>query len=184
MFSDRSVRSTKSKEKCYTCRRQRIVCDAGKPSCMRCISRGVECLGYSATPIRWVAPTATPSSEAPSLSDSSHVRGRERRKRGRPKLFLMQGAPQRSRFGSDSLRSDEDLEPEKGTLSGSTSRTAAVLPSTNLIAAVCQQACSYIARDQIQRFLAHFFRVTTRCTRCSWSSPITVRDGRSTASLI
>ncbi|EAW22110.1 Zn(II)2Cys6 transcription factor [Aspergillus fischeri NRRL 181] len=157
MFGDGSVRFSKSKEKCYTCRRQRIVCDAGKPSCMRCTSRGVECLGYSATPIRWVAPTSTLSSEAPRPSDISHVKGQERRKRGRPKLFLMQGAPQSSRFGSDPPRSGEDLESEKGTQSGSTSRTAAVLASTNLITAVCWQACSSLARDQIQRFLGHFF---------------------------
>jgi hypothetical protein len=39
--------------------------------------------------------------------------------------------------------------------------------STNLIAAVCQQACSSLARDQVQRFLGHFFHATTRCIRCS-----------------
>lgn len=167
MFSDRSVRSTKSKEKCYTCRRQRIVCDAGKPSCMRCISRGVECLGYSATPIRWVAPTSSLSSEAPTPSNMSHIKGQERRKRGRPKLFLMQAAPRSSKDGSDPQRSDEELESQKGAHRGSTSRTAAVLPSTNLITTVCQPAYSSLARDQVQRFLGHFFRMTTICRRCS-----------------
>lgn len=167
MFSDRSVRSTKSKEKCYTCRRQRIVCDAGKPSCMRCISRGVECLGYSATPIRWVAPTSSLSSEAPTPSDMSHIKGQERRKRGRPKLFLMQAAPRSSKDGSDPQRSDEELESQKGARRGSTSRTAAVLPSTNLNTTVCQPAYSSLARDQVQRFLGHFFRMTTICRRCS-----------------
>ncbi|KAH2916552.1 hypothetical protein KXW73_004171 [Aspergillus fumigatus] len=128
MFSDRSVRSTKSKEKCYTCRRQRIVCDAGKPSCMRCISRGVECLGYSATPIRWVAPTSTLSSEAPTPSNISHIKGQERRKRGRPKLFLMQAAPRSSKDGSDPQRSDEELESQKAGVLVSRSRSSPTIP--------------------------------------------------------
>ncbi|RHZ56157.1 Zn(II)2Cys6 transcription factor [Aspergillus thermomutatus] len=136
MFSNEPVRSSvKSKAKCYTCRRQRIVCDAEKPSCRRCISRGVECLGYSATPIRWVAPTSTVSSETPGLSNKSLDNGQEKRKRGRPKLFLMQGAPQQpSGSQSDPHRSDQNLEAEQGTHEWKHRRDGVVTGELDLIA--------------------------------------------------
>jgi hypothetical protein len=166
MFSDGSVHSTKSKAKCYTCRRQRIVCDGGKPSCMRCISRGVECLGYSATPIRWVAPTSTLSSDAPKPTNISVAKDQERRKRGRPKLLLMQGAPQSSSsFQSNLHRSDKSLDSPKGTHEWKPSGADVTGELSNR--RELQQAFSGLARYQAQKFLRRFFHVTTRCIR--WS---------------
>jgi hypothetical protein len=38
---------------CYTCRRRRIVCDNGFPTCRKCRDAGKECLGYQ-KPLVWV----------------------------------------------------------------------------------------------------------------------------------
>ena len=38
---------------CYTCRRRRIVCDNGQPTCRKCRDAGKECLGYQ-KPLVWV----------------------------------------------------------------------------------------------------------------------------------
>lgn len=38
---------------CYTCRRRRIICDNGKPTCRKCRDAGKECLGYQ-KPLVWV----------------------------------------------------------------------------------------------------------------------------------
>lgn len=38
---------------CYTCRRRRIVCDNGFPTCRKCQNAGKECLGYQ-KPLVWV----------------------------------------------------------------------------------------------------------------------------------
>ncbi|ATY67014.1 Zn(2)-C6 fungal-type DNA-binding domain [Cordyceps militaris] len=39
--------ATKTRTGCITCRRRRIKCDEGAPSCKKCISTGRECEGYS-----------------------------------------------------------------------------------------------------------------------------------------
>ncbi|KAL4921906.1 fungal-specific transcription factor domain-containing protein [Aspergillus aurantiobrunneus] len=38
---------------CYTCRRRRIICDNGVPTCRKCRDAGKECLGYQ-KPLVWV----------------------------------------------------------------------------------------------------------------------------------
>ncbi|KAI9928919.1 hypothetical protein ASPWEDRAFT_372411 [Aspergillus wentii DTO 134E9] len=38
---------------CYTCRRRRIICDNGLPTCRKCRDAGKECLGYQ-KPLVWV----------------------------------------------------------------------------------------------------------------------------------
>ncbi|KAJ5684101.1 uncharacterized protein N7477_000446 [Penicillium maclennaniae] len=38
---------------CYTCRRRRIICDNGQPTCRKCRDAGKECLGYQ-KPLIWV----------------------------------------------------------------------------------------------------------------------------------
>jgi len=38
---------------CYTCRRRRIICDNGQPTCQKCRDAGKECLGYQ-KPLVWV----------------------------------------------------------------------------------------------------------------------------------
>lgn len=38
---------------CYTCRRRRVVCDNGLPTCRKCRDAGKECLGYQ-KPLVWV----------------------------------------------------------------------------------------------------------------------------------
>lgn len=38
---------------CYTCRRRRIICDNGLPTCRKCRDAGKECLGYL-KPLVWV----------------------------------------------------------------------------------------------------------------------------------
>lgn len=90
---------------CHTCRRQRLRCDATKPTCNKCATRGVECLGYGAQPILWVLPqTHAPagsrdkthdrvddSSSSSSSSSSQDLATGETtgKKRGRPRLVLM-----------------------------------------------------------------------------------------------
>lgn len=43
---------------CYTCRRRRIVCDNGLPTCRKCRNAGKECLGYQ-KPLVWVKGVAS-----------------------------------------------------------------------------------------------------------------------------
>jgi hypothetical protein len=43
---------------CYTCRRRRIKCDNGLPSCQKCQKTGRECLGYQ-KPLVWVKGVAS-----------------------------------------------------------------------------------------------------------------------------
>ncbi|KAK6376138.1 hypothetical protein LTS17_007389 [Exophiala oligosperma] len=58
---------------CLTCKRRRIKCDEGKPSCQRCLKSNIECGGYAPPKIRLFEPagsssssSAGPSSIAPS----------------------------------------------------------------------------------------------------------------------
>ncbi|KAK5190790.1 hypothetical protein LTR20_003039 [Exophiala xenobiotica] len=59
---------------CLTCKRRRIKCDEGKPSCQRCIKSNIKCTGYAPPKIRLFEPvssassSADPSSIAPSPS--------------------------------------------------------------------------------------------------------------------
>lgn len=90
---------------CHTCRRQRLKCDAAKPSCKKCATRGVECLGYGAQPILWVQPRApgqTHGSKDGEGGESSDAKPKgPGRKRGRPKLVLM---------AKDTASDDQDVE--------------------------------------------------------------------------
>ncbi|KAH8666114.1 fungal-specific transcription factor domain-containing protein [Ilyonectria robusta] len=45
-------RTLKSRSGCATCKRRRVKCDEGEPSCRRCTKTGLECPGYS-RPVRW-----------------------------------------------------------------------------------------------------------------------------------
>lgn len=39
---------------CWACKRRRVRCDFGRPSCSKCIAKGIACPGYSPTkPRRW-----------------------------------------------------------------------------------------------------------------------------------
>lgn len=93
---------------CHTCRRQRLRCDGKKPTCQKCVTRGVECLGYAAQPLLWVQP----KSQNPTQSDDkSAVSSRPGgRKKGRPKLVLMASA--------DSEESSSEADSEVGLPSG------------------------------------------------------------------
>ncbi|KAK2594471.1 hypothetical protein QQS21_007818 [Conoideocrella luteorostrata] len=93
---------------CHTCRRQRLRCDAAKPTCEKCSVRGVECLGYGPQPILWVLPTSLDrAGKTTGLTAGSTTTGQSRselqpmsaavKKRGRPKLVLME----RSKTGAD-----------------------------------------------------------------------------------
>lgn len=84
---------------CHTCRRQRLRCDASKPTCAKCAVRGVECLGYGAQHILWVEPQVQsqkqardkPSQEGQTQKSSAtkELAMRPGKKRGRPRLVLM-----------------------------------------------------------------------------------------------
>ena len=56
---------------CTTCRRCRLKCDEGKPSCKVCNDRGVTCEGY-ATNLRWINTTVSMSRRTKGLQ--SHTR--------------------------------------------------------------------------------------------------------------
>lgn len=43
---------------CHSCRRRRLLCDRAYPHCAKCVSRGVECLGYG-TMLLWTGAVAT-----------------------------------------------------------------------------------------------------------------------------
>lgn len=92
--SNLTEKSSKSQQaSCHTCRRQRLRCDAAKPSCQKCLARGVECLGYGAQAILWVQPNAPGkagnSAGAATLVEPGQQRTAKARKKGRPKLVLM-----------------------------------------------------------------------------------------------
>ncbi|KAH8692963.1 fungal-specific transcription factor domain-containing protein [Talaromyces proteolyticus] len=57
--------------RCHSCRRSRLRCDGVQPTCLKCTSRGVECLGYGTQALLWVQSNASIPL-----------------KRGRPKLVL------------------------------------------------------------------------------------------------
>lgn len=76
---------------CHTCRRQRLRCDATKPSCNKCLARGVECLGYGPQAILWVQPKL-PAHVAKSIDASTkepESMAATGKKKGRPRLVLM-----------------------------------------------------------------------------------------------
>lgn len=42
---------------CWECQRRRLVCDAARPVCKKCVATGVVCPGYDdKKPLRWVTP--------------------------------------------------------------------------------------------------------------------------------
>lgn len=47
---------------CHTCRRQRLRCDGVRPTCNKCLARGVDCLGYGTQALLWVQPQSKPTS--------------------------------------------------------------------------------------------------------------------------
>ncbi|OAA69116.1 Zn(2)-C6 fungal-type DNA-binding domain protein [Cordyceps fumosorosea ARSEF 2679] len=81
---------------CHTCRRRRLRCDGVRPTCNKCVVRGVDCLGYGAQALLWVQPQSSSDStgaaqkqqrpEEPAVAAETAVGGR---RKGRPKLVLM-----------------------------------------------------------------------------------------------
>lgn len=48
--------SSALRAQCWECRRRRLVCDGGKPVCVKCLTSGIECPGYAdKKPLVWVA---------------------------------------------------------------------------------------------------------------------------------
>ncbi|EED14860.1 C6 transcription factor, putative [Talaromyces stipitatus ATCC 10500] len=76
-------------KQCHSCRRSRLRCDGGQPTCLNCDSRGVECLGYGSQPFLWVRPRSSVSASAKSNYESSII-SPAIKKKGRPRLVLMQ----------------------------------------------------------------------------------------------
>ncbi|KIW32385.1 uncharacterized protein PV07_03936 [Cladophialophora immunda] len=52
---------------CLTCKRRRIKCDEGKPSCQRCIKSNLKCSGYAAPKIRLFDPSASSTASSSTL---------------------------------------------------------------------------------------------------------------------
>lgn len=87
---------------CHTCRRRRLRCDGVRPTCNKCVARGVDCLGYGTQALLWVKPQSQ-AGTPPAVSANDHAppplpppetaptdtRGGPGRKKGRPKLVLM-----------------------------------------------------------------------------------------------
>ncbi|KAM3499641.1 hypothetical protein MY10362_007110 [Beauveria mimosiformis] len=86
--------SAEKSQHCHTCRRQRLRCDGVRPTCNKCVARGVDCLGYGTLALLWVQPPDD-RSEMPApaavatASPTGTARPVDRRRRGRPKLVLM-----------------------------------------------------------------------------------------------
>lgn len=53
MAEKKLQRRSKSFSGCYTCRRRKIACDLGKPSCLKCKKSGFVCEGYDVK-LRWI----------------------------------------------------------------------------------------------------------------------------------
>ncbi|KAM0206397.1 hypothetical protein ACHAQI_008313, partial [Fusarium lateritium] len=45
--------TSKVASRCWTCKKRRLKCDGGIPTCQKCWGHGVECLGYE-KPLTWV----------------------------------------------------------------------------------------------------------------------------------
>lgn len=92
---------------CHTCRRQRLRCDGVRPTCNKCVARGVDCLGYGTQALLWVQPqsaqpgqssrteneqTTTTAVAADDISAATptDTQQQQGRKKGRPKLVLME----------------------------------------------------------------------------------------------
>ncbi|OAA80728.1 Zn(2)-C6 fungal-type DNA-binding domain protein [Akanthomyces lecanii RCEF 1005] len=81
---------------CHTCRRQRLRCDGVRPTCNKCLARGVDCLGYGTQALLWVQPQSKPSGtqadhqQQQKEQETTPTEARQGRKKGRPKLVLMQ----------------------------------------------------------------------------------------------
>lgn len=83
---------------CHTCRRQRLRCDGVRPTCNKCVARGVDCLGYGTQALLWVQPQAQqgkrqqgiPGEMVMMSPTEMRQQGGGSRKKGRPKLVLMQ----------------------------------------------------------------------------------------------
>lgn len=93
-FNAKPAMSSSSK-RCHSCRRSRLRCDGRQPTCLKCDSRGVECLGYGTQPFLWIQPRGpvVPTS-AVSNNESGTISLAVKRK-GRPKLVLMQSSKDR-----------------------------------------------------------------------------------------
>ncbi|KAK2831897.1 hypothetical protein FQN49_007058 [Arthroderma sp. PD_2] len=74
-----------NKLQCHTCRKRRVRCDSGQPSCQKCMARGIECLGYGKQkPLVWLEGGGNQNQY---LKESClPARERRSRKKGRPKL--------------------------------------------------------------------------------------------------
>jgi Zn(2)-Cys(6) binuclear cluster domain-containing protein len=47
---------------CWACKRRRVRCDFGRPSCSKCVAKGIACPGYSSTkPRRWKHYVSSPT---------------------------------------------------------------------------------------------------------------------------
>ncbi|OAP60383.1 hypothetical protein AYL99_05385 [Fonsecaea erecta] len=56
---------------CLTCKRRRIKCDEGKPSCQRCIKSNLKCNGYAAPKIRLFDPASSSTASSSTLEPAT-----------------------------------------------------------------------------------------------------------------
>lgn len=80
-------RSPRLSLQCHTCRKRRVYCDATFPECTKCVSKGLQCAGYSKNkPLVWLdgggSQNAYLENSRPPPAEST------KRKRGRPKLVV------------------------------------------------------------------------------------------------
>ncbi|KAK2791935.1 hypothetical protein FQN52_004377 [Onygenales sp. PD_12] len=74
-------------EQCHTCRKRRVRCDSTRPACNKCVSKGVECLGYGKQkPLIWLQGGGNQNQYLAEGSKSSSEP--PKRKKGRPKILV------------------------------------------------------------------------------------------------
>ena len=94
---------------CYTCRRRRVVCDNGLPTCRKCRTAGKECLGYQ-KPLVWVKGGVASRGKMMGLSfddviDSPRSRGHDIQ---RPEEGAA-GSPDRQEYRLEAVLNDTSL---------------------------------------------------------------------------
>ncbi|EAS27689.3 uncharacterized protein CIMG_10294 [Coccidioides immitis RS] len=115
-------------QQCYICRKRRIRCDSTKPSCKKCVSKGVECPGYSSQrPLVWLQDGGNQNQY---LGEQNvNPSERKKRKKGRPKMLVATDEPDTVSHGSDSQSLSVSQSGDTGGRSHSGSNTVGLSAS-------------------------------------------------------
>nr|KMM71528.1 hypothetical protein CPAG_07835 [Coccidioides posadasii RMSCC 3488] len=125
-------------QQCYICRKRRIRCDSTKPSCKKCVSKGVECPGYSSQrPLVWLQDGGNQNQY---LGEQNvNPSERKKRKKGRPKMLVATDEP--------------DTSGDTGGRSHSASNTVGLSASEGMDAIA--PACGIMQRSAMGEWWTH-----------------------------